>query len=826
MTTTEDFQKAQANAFLSHWQVLDHQPNTASGFSGTLFQRIDDDPINGYEAGDLVFALRGTETGLTTILDDLYRADYMGIVANGLAFRQIVDMYNYWQRLITPEGDSAQQARLVLAPPGTPDEKIIDESGFKWMIEFEYSALGLGRVDLNDNLVAATGHSLGGHLATAFSRLFPGWTTNAVTINGAGYPNGETPGLTGRALQNIDNLFSSLGGASDFDASKIENLFGDKGPEVTTMNEPWGLMQQGLHAPVYIEDALGNSLGHGASQMTDALAVYDLFIDLVPALKNGTTADAFGELLRLSEAASSQASRSYESLVNAIAELFKVDATIVGTDDREALYRGIAEIRASTTAYSRRVGDKDNAAVLVNLSDYTDPAVIAEKAHQEPAFRYALKTLSPFVLLNADDVYAQHNQNQELELYSPATKRGMTDAYLHDRAAFVLALMAWNRLDASPDIQTATNPSRFEDLRLDIAIDNSLRIGELPIEVDEAQRYLFGTESADHLVGGGKDDVLYGSAGHDRLKGGGGADYLEGGNGHDTYFAGAGDEIFDHDGDGRVVFDDALLGAAVRTGTNGVYESADRAFRYSLTDGDLIISRLDDGAALKIANFVDGHLGISLEQSESSPLDGPVTNGSSESELIYGQTDPAVTDFDQVNGYNLPDQIHGHDGRDWIYAWDNSYQTIENGVVINSAPDTDIVEGGSGRDFIHGGAGNDRLYATEILDVAAVEAGQGSLTYGGPSDDEGDFVSGQSGDDELYGSGRVDGLFGGDGDDLIYGGGGDDIIAGDWSAVISTLSMNPSDHSYDWYSIDANGERQLQLFAYNGGIGNDRIYAG
>ena len=83
----------------------------------------------------------------------------------------------------------------------------------------------------------------------------------------------------------------------------------------------------------------------------------------------------------------------------------------------------------------------------------------------------------------------------------------------------------------------------------------------------------------------------------------------------------------------------------------------------------------------------------------------------------------AETDYDSVNTYNLPDHIQGREGRDWIYAWDDGPQTIVDGVVINSAPDTDIVEGGPGKDFIHGGAGDDVLYATDMSDAPAVVAG-------------------------------------------------------------------------------------------------------
>lgn len=157
----EGMSTPQATDFVSHWAVVDHLPNTGSGFSATVFRRIDDDPVSGYRAGDLVFALRGTEQlGL-----DLFQTDIREIASNGLAFRQIVDMYNYWQRLITPATDYARQAILVPADATTPSNQVITEGvlGVRWTIDFVQATAGLGKVSATDSLVAATGHSLGGH---------------------------------------------------------------------------------------------------------------------------------------------------------------------------------------------------------------------------------------------------------------------------------------------------------------------------------------------------------------------------------------------------------------------------------------------------------------------------------------------------------------------------------------------------------------------------------------------------------------------------------------------------------------------------------------
>ena len=87
-----NFSATQAAEFVTHWRVVDHQPETTSGFSATLFQRIDTDPDSGLKDGDYVFANQGTEPKTAS---DLIIADALGIVFSGKAGQQIADMYRY-----------------------------------------------------------------------------------------------------------------------------------------------------------------------------------------------------------------------------------------------------------------------------------------------------------------------------------------------------------------------------------------------------------------------------------------------------------------------------------------------------------------------------------------------------------------------------------------------------------------------------------------------------------------------------------------------------------------------------------------------------------
>lgn len=131
------FPSTLATEFASEWEVVKHQKNTSTGFSGTLFKhRL---------TNEYVLSFRSTE-----FIDDQVRDSEVtnkGIKESGWAFGQISDMWDWWQNEVDPALNGAQ--------------------------------------------VAVTGYSLGGHLAYAFHRMLAengeaGRIAAMYTFNGAG----------------------------------------------------------------------------------------------------------------------------------------------------------------------------------------------------------------------------------------------------------------------------------------------------------------------------------------------------------------------------------------------------------------------------------------------------------------------------------------------------------------------------------------------------------------------------------------------------------------------------------------------------------------
>ncbi|RLJ69168.1 hypothetical protein, partial [Sulfurisoma sediminicola] len=392
----KDFSDSQARAFVLDWQVIDHLPDTAAGFSATIFKNR--------HTGAYHLAIRGS-----TDFPD-FSADAALIATDGIAVRQLVDLYNFWQRATTAEGQTYAVGRLVPYDSfGDLPLGAIPIDNYPFGIVMGDSSaqpaelrLATGKIPAGLGTVNVAGHSLGGHLAMAFTRLFPGIASNAAAVNGLGFKIGNST---------VDSLFAALGGAASFTSSRIQNVYGIGGREFAAMNN--GMLQQpGGWNGIYIEDdsfLLPMFRSHSSSQMTDSLAIYNLLATLDANL-NGAGASGLYRITPLLEASANVADRTLENMVNALGNLFKAGTTITSaqTDQREALYARIKAIQ-DNQLFTQSAG-------LVSVRDLTQfsSTQIASIAQNNLAYRYALRELNPFAILGAD--YTAHNADGALDL--------------------------------------------------------------------------------------------------------------------------------------------------------------------------------------------------------------------------------------------------------------------------------------------------------------------------------------------------------------------------------------------------------------------------
>lgn len=168
------FTTSQATQFLNEegWQVVRHQQNTSTGFSGTLLS-------NGTEQ---VLSFRSTE-----FIDDSIRdnqaTNALEIKEFGWAFGQISDM-RAWVADLYAKGEINPDLPLTI-----------------------------------------TGYSLGGHLATAFRLLFPTIPAATYTFNGAGV--GFSNGFISSVIDQFDQLRQSSDLVSLFTNPGARQLYSD-----------------------------------------------------------------------------------------------------------------------------------------------------------------------------------------------------------------------------------------------------------------------------------------------------------------------------------------------------------------------------------------------------------------------------------------------------------------------------------------------------------------------------------------------------------------------------------------------------------------------
>ena len=273
-------------------------PLLGSGFDATVWRGRAGTEF----AGQVFVSTRGTEPPGV----DIWGAD-ADLATNVAARTQIIDMVNWWMRETTPAG--GEQAKQVKWDPlrPKPGSAIEVEPGIVWGA----SVAATGNL-ANVTNVQINGHSLGGHLASSFARIFGGATQQKGSVTVDGISTFNSAGFNG---SNAEFFFAQLQGLLSTGMSsfagvqaKQTNLFAENGINLTTND--WWFRQMGQRIGLNQEEGTGMP-NHSMFKLTDMLA-------LGAAMEKLDSGINIGKLNALMPVGGNQPAASIEGLFDAL----------------------------------------------------------------------------------------------------------------------------------------------------------------------------------------------------------------------------------------------------------------------------------------------------------------------------------------------------------------------------------------------------------------------------------------------------------------------------------------------------------------------------
>ncbi len=584
------------------------------------------------DVGDLFISFRGTgQQDLSVFPNDLISAAEN--LASGAAVSQIVQMFNWWQRVSAPVGSLVRQFALAGEAGQLIRTSDVRSTG-------EIAAL-LGAAP--GTKIYVTGSSLGGHLAMAFASLFGDQIEHAVAFNAPGF------GSSGA----LASMFATLGGRIPVVGDPlITNVVSSEGflwwDGLNLISGfPFG-SYPGTRVLVPIEnqfvsdvpDPKPHSFNHDQRQVTDALTVYELLQRLDP----GLTLDRFGALLK---ASANGDNRSLENIVDAVESLLGIDrlAMDAGNDSRDQLHAAVQRIVGGAPSYPNP--DALFAGLAGKLTVLPLHKDLFAIAHDEFGMVAALQDLTSLYFVGATaearsalDALWRQTRAADYEAWLahkalPGTP-GFSEQWVQDRAAMMQFIVAQNRADL-PEGMLMQGVANLDYIDQASARTVSVRLG-VPASGTSVSQVVFGAAAGVPLLGSGGGDRLYGGNGDDQLDGLGGNDRLEGGRGNDSYHFNAqfgSDIVHDIDGVGSLVLDGRTLRGGRAAGLANVWwgdgvDGADERYTVrdnaqSATGKQLLISRAGDAGNSIVIDHFDlaaattapgGYLGIRLDESQ------------------------------------------------------------------------------------------------------------------------------------------------------------------------------------------------------------------
>lgn len=336
----KDVTQAQAEYFASKYVVIQQTNNEETGFSATLFQEINEDGI----LGEYHLATRGTSS--LNLTDPDWIDANLDNFNYGISYDQVTDLLNFYLRLTHASTESVAQfafneeVKFLGDPPPFQPSIILEEvmlahgvtkTTYAVFNEIE-STMGLGAI-ANTQELNLTGHSLGGHLASAFTLLFPSIVSSTTTFNSAGF--------IGDRFDEFANVIAQMANLSPEpvinSSVNITNIRAPLDP-VSSLGSHLG----GGLVDVFIEaeDGTIDSESHEMDRLVDSLAV----MNLLNTLDSSFTLAKASQLLPM---ASSDEYTELEGVMNHLAKLFGQDEVAITNSDHDEVYRTINQITDS-----------------------------------------------------------------------------------------------------------------------------------------------------------------------------------------------------------------------------------------------------------------------------------------------------------------------------------------------------------------------------------------------------------------------------------------------------------------------------------------------
>ena len=236
-------------------------PLVGSGFDATVWRIRSGSELagsNNENAGKTYLSMRGTE--LLPGADVLADGD---LTLGSAAASAIIDMVNWWLRETTPTTELARQIKWdPLHQPNPASMEIVPSYVNDTRVAGAGNLVGVTSVQID-------GHSLGGHMASAFARLFGAGNSVAGSVNIQSIATFNSAGFNGANSEPLFQRIQALLGTGSSSFAPVSanqtNLFAANGINFTTND--WWFTQMGTRTGLYQEEGVLITLTVGPTEV-------------------------------------------------------------------------------------------------------------------------------------------------------------------------------------------------------------------------------------------------------------------------------------------------------------------------------------------------------------------------------------------------------------------------------------------------------------------------------------------------------------------------------------------------------------------------------